>query len=150
MKPKFLIGIGVILVAIFAVMGFAIAGNSNLEVQVNDIEAQKAQGVDLTQRALKLTGVVVGDSIAYDPSTLHLEFDVVNSRDDLVSNLAKAPRIRVVFQGVKPDTLVNEAHAIVTGKLGADGKFHAGQSPDALLLQCPTKYQNADTTASNK
>lgn len=150
MKPKFLIGIGVILVAIFAVMGFAIAGNSNLEVQVNDIEAQKAQGVDLTQRALKLTGVVVGDSIAYDASTLHLEFDVVNSRDDLVSNLAKAPRIRVVFQGVKPDTLVNEAHAIVTGKMGADGKFHAGQSPDALLLQCPTKYQNADTTASNK
>ena len=150
MKPKFLIGIGLILAAIFAVMGFAIAGNSNLEVQVNDIQAQKAQGVDLTQRALKLTGVVVGDSITYDPSTLHLEFDVVNSRDDLVSNLANAPRVRVVFQGVKPDTLVNEAHAIVTGKMGADGKFHAGQSPDALLLQCPTKYENADTTASNK
>ncbi len=150
MKPKFLIGIGLILVAIFAVMGFAIAGNSNLEVQVNDIQAQKAQGVDLTQRALKLTGVVVGDSITYDPSTLHLEFDVVNSRDDLVSNLANAPRVRVVFQGVKPDTLVNEAHAIVTGKMGADGKFHAGQSPDALLLQCPTKYENADTTASSK
>lgn len=150
MKPKFLIGIGLILVAIFAVMGFAIAGNSNLEVQVNDIQAQKAQGVDLTQRALKLTGVVVGDSITYDPSTLHLEFDVVNSRDDLVSNLANAARVRVVFQGVKPDTLVNEAHAIVTGKMGADGKFHAGQSPDALLLQCPTKYENADTTASNK
>jgi cytochrome c-type biogenesis protein CcmE len=150
MKPKFLIGIGLILVAIFAVMGFAIAGNSNLEVQVNDIQAQKAQGVDLTQRALKLTGVVVGDSITYDPSTLHLEFDVVNSRDDLASNLASAPRVRVVFQGVKPDTLVNEAHAIVTGKMGADGKFHAGQSPDALLLQCPTKYENADTTASSK
>lgn len=150
MKPKFLIGIGLILVAIFAVMGFAIAGNSNLEVQVNDIQAQKTQGVDLTQRALKLTGVVVGDSITYDPSTLHLEFDVVNSRDDLVSNLANAARVRVVFQGVKPDTLVNEAHAIVTGKMGADGKFHAGQSPDALLLQCPTKYENADTTASNK
>jgi cytochrome c-type biogenesis protein CcmE len=150
MKPKFLIGIGVILVAIFAVMGFAIAGNSNLEVQVNDIEAQKAHGVDLTQRALKLTGVVVGDSISYDPTTLHLEFDVVNSREDLVQNAPNVARIRVVFQGIKPDTLVNEAHAIVTGKMGADGKFYAGQSPDALLLQCPTKYQNADTTASNK
>ena len=150
MKPKFLIGIGVIFIAIFAVMGFAIAGNSNLEVQVNDIMSQKAQGVDLTQRALKLTGVVVGDSISYDPATLHLEFDVVNSRDDLVNSPANAPRIRVVFQGVKPDTLVNEAHAIVTGKMGTDGKFHAGQSPDALLLQCPTKYQNADTTASTK
>jgi cytochrome c-type biogenesis protein CcmE len=148
MKPKFLVGIAIIVIAIFAVMGFAIAGNSNLEVQVNDVLAQRVQGTDLTQRALKLTGVVVGDSIAYDPASLHLEFDVVNSRDDLISNLAKAPRIRVVFQGVKPDTLVNEAHAIVTGKMAADGKFHAGQSPDALLLQCPTKYQNADTVSS--
>jgi cytochrome c-type biogenesis protein CcmE len=147
MKPKFLIGIGIIVVAVFAVMGFAIAGNSNLEVQVTDVVAQRAQGVDLTQRALKLTGVVVGDRITYDPASMHLEFDVVNSRDDLVSNSAKAPRVRVVYQGVKPDTLVNEAHAIVTGKMATDGKFHAGQAQDALLLQCPTKYQNADTAS---
>jgi cytochrome c-type biogenesis protein CcmE len=148
MKPKFLIGIGIILVAVFAVMGFAIAGNSNLEVQVNEVVAQKAAGVDLTQRALKLTGVVVGDSVAYDPASLHLEFDVVNSREELVNNLAQAPRIRVVYQGVKPDTLVNEAHAIVTGKMSADGKFHAGQSQDALMLQCPTKYENADSASA--
>ena len=147
MKPKFIVGIVIILVAMFAVMGFAIAGNSNLEVKVNDVVAQQAQGADLTQRALKLTGIVVGDSIAYDPARLHLEFDVVNSREDLVNNLAQAPRIRVVYQGVKPDTLVDEAHAIVTGKLAADGKFHAGQSPDALLLQCPTKYENAETAS---
>ena len=147
MKPKFLIGIGIIIVAVFSVMGFAIAGNSNLEVQVNDLIEQRAQGVDLTQRALKLTGVVVGDSITYDSSSLHLEFDVVNSRDDLLNNLPKANRVRVVYEGVKPDTLVNEAHAIVTGKLASDGKFHAGQSPDALMLQCPTKYQTADTAS---
>jgi cytochrome c-type biogenesis protein CcmE len=147
MKPKFLIGIGIILIAIIAVVGFAIAGNSNLEVKVNDVVSQQAQGVDLTQRALKLTGIVVGDSISYDPTKLHLEFDVVNSRDDLVGNLKQAPRIRVVYQGVKPDTLVNEAHAIITGKMAVDGKFHAGQSPDALMLQCPTKYENADTAS---
>jgi cytochrome c-type biogenesis protein CcmE len=147
MKPKFVIGIGIIAVAVIAVMAFAIAGNSSMEVAVNDVVAKQSQGVDLTQRALKLTGVVVGDSIQYDASSLHLEFDVVNSRDDLVSNITKAPRLRVVYQGVKPDTLVNEAHAIVTGKLAADGKFHAGQSQDSLLLQCPTKYQNADTVS---
>ena len=147
MKPRFVIGIGIIVVAVIAVMVFAIAGNSSMEVQVNDLVSQKSQGVDLSQRALKLTGVVVGDSIVYDASNLHLEFDVVNSRDDLISNLAKAPRVRVVYQGVKPDTLVNEAHAIVTGKLAADGKFHAGQSQDALMLQCPTKYQIGDTAS---
>ena len=148
MKPKFIVGIVIVFIAVFAVMGFAIAGNSSMEVQVNEVVAQRAQGVDLTQRVLKLTGVVVGDSIAYDSSSMHLEFDVVNSRDDLLGNLAKAPRLRVVYLGVKPDTLVNEAHAIVTGKLGADGKFHAGQSQDALMLQCPTKYQ--DTASASK
>ena len=148
MKPKFIIGIGIIIVAVIAVMGFAIAGNSSMEVQVNEVVAQRSHGVDLSQRVLKLTGVVVGDSVVYDPSSLHLEFDVVNSREDLIANLANTPRLRVVYQGVKPDTLVNEAHAIVTGKMNPDGKFHAGQSQDALMLQCPTKYQSAET-ASN-
>ena len=148
MKPKFVIGIGVIAVAIAAVMGFALIGNSSLEVKVNDVIARQEAGADLTQRALKLTGIVVGDSIVYDPASLHLEFDVVNSRDDLVNNLADAPRLRVVYRGVKPDTLVNEAHAIVTGKLAPDGKFHAGDAPDALLLQCPTKYENAESASS--
>jgi cytochrome c-type biogenesis protein CcmE len=147
MKPKFIIGIGIVIVAVVALMGFAIAGNSSLEVKVNEVVAQRAQGVDLSQRVLKLTGVVVGDSIAYDASSMHLEFDVVNSRDDMTGNLAKAPRLTVVYQGLKPDTLVNEAQAIVTGKLGADGKFHAGQSQDSLMLQCPSRYEDAQTTS---
>jgi cytochrome c-type biogenesis protein CcmE len=149
MKPKFLIGIGAIFVAVIAVMAFTIMGNSSMEVQVNDLLAQEKSGADLSQRSLKLTGWVVGDSIAYDPNTLHLEFDVVHSREDLVNNLPNTQRVRVVYQGVRPDTLVNEARAIVTGKVNSsDGKFHAGSSPDALLLQCPTKYENVDQQAS--
>ncbi|MGQ9815257.1 MAG: cytochrome c maturation protein CcmE [Candidatus Roseilinea sp.] len=148
MKLRFVIGFGVILVAIVAMMAFTIAANSNLEVKVNDLLAEQAKGVELSDRAFKLTGLVVGDSIVYDPATFHLQFDLVNSREDLVGNLATAPRITVVYQGVKPDTLVHEAHAIVTGKLAADGKFYAGNSPDALLLQCPTKYENAEAAAS--
>lgn len=148
MKPKFLIGIGLMVAAIVAVMAFTIMGNSSMEVKVNDLLSQKARDPEITQRSLKLTGMVVGDSIVYDPNTLHLEFDLVNSRDDLVNNLTTAPRVRVVYQGVKPDTLMHESSAIVTGKLSADGKFHAGNAPDALLLQCPTKYAPADNQAA--
>jgi cytochrome c-type biogenesis protein CcmE len=141
MKPKFLIGIGLILAAIAAVMVFTIIGNSSMEVKVNDLLAQKASNPNIGERSLKLTGFVVGDSVVYDPNSLNLEFDVVNTREDLIHNLATAQRVRVAYKGVKPDTLVHEASAIVTGKLNADGKFHAGSSPDALLLQCPTKYE---------
>lgn len=148
MKPKFLIGIGLIVAAVVAVMVFSIIGNSSLEVNVNDLMAQKSSGADLSQRSLKLTGVVVGDSVVYDSNTSQLEFDVVHSREDLINNLPKAQRVRLVYKGVKPDTLVNEAHAIATGKLGPDGKFYVGNSPDALLLQCPTKYEVMDKQAT--
>ena len=144
MKPKFLIGISLIVVAVLAVMGFTILGNSSMEVKVNELLAQQAANPNISERSLKLTGFVVGDSIVYDANSSHLEFDVVNSRDDLISNLATAKRMRVVADKVaKPDTLVHEASAIVTGKLNPDGRFHAGNSPDALLLQCPTKYAAA-------
>jgi len=48
-------------------------------------------------------------------------------------------RIQVVYNGPKPDMLRDEAQAIMTGHLGADGIFYA----DELLLKCPTKYEPA-------
>jgi cytochrome c-type biogenesis protein CcmE len=147
MKPKFVIGIGVIVAAVVAVMAFTIAGNASTEVKVNDLMAQKSAGA-VTDRSFKLTGIVVGDSIVYDPATLNLQFDLVHSREDLHTNLANAQRVRVTYTGVKPDTLVNEATAIVTGKVGANGLFVTNDSPDALLLQCPTKYEEAAKSAS--
>ena len=48
-------------------------------------------------------------------------------------------RIKVQYEGVMPDLLRNEAQAIMTGKLGDDGVFHA----EELLLKCPTKYEEA-------
>lgn len=142
MRPRFVVGIGLIVAAVIAVIGFTVVGNSSLEVKVNDLVAKKASGQDLSQKAFKLTGFVVGESVKYDAATLNLEFDIVHSRDELVNNLSKAQRVRVVYKGVKPDTLQDEAQAIVTGKVGGDGRFYAGNSPDSLLLQCPTKYES--------
>ncbi len=144
MKPKFIIGIGVIFAAVIAVMAFTIAGNSSTEVKVNELVAQRSGATDIGERSFKLTGIVVGDSIVYDPTSLNLEFDMVHSREILHDQavLAQAERVRVVYRGVRPDTLVNEATAIATGRINPDGKFHVNNSPDALLLQCPTKYEN--------
>jgi cytochrome c-type biogenesis protein CcmE len=45
----------------------------------------------------------------------------------------------VVYKGVKPDLLKDEAQAIMTGKIGADGTFTATE----LLLKCPSRYEEA-------
>ncbi len=142
MKPKFVIGIGVIVAAMIVVMVLSIAANSSTEVMVNDLIARRERG-ETGNRSYKITGIVVGDSIVYNPATLDLQFDMVNSREDLHNNLATAPRVRVVHKGIRPDTLVNEATAIATGKFDGNGNFVLNDSPDALLLQCPTKYEDA-------
>jgi len=48
-----------------------------------------------------------------------------------------APRLKVVYEDVKPDLLKHEAQAILRGQLGEDGRFYA----DEVLLKCPTRYE---------
>ncbi len=48
-------------------------------------------------------------------------------------------RLKVIYNGPKPDLLKNEAQAIMTGTLDSTGVFHANE----LLLKCPTRYDEA-------
>lgn len=43
----------------------------------------------------------------------------------------------VVYRGVAPDTFVDDAEAVVEGKLDSDGVFHA----TFLMAKCPSKYE---------
>jgi cytochrome c-type biogenesis protein CcmE len=103
---------------------------------------------------VRVSGAVVGSTIQYDSNTLTLRFTIANTPGDQkevdkLGGLAAvlhqavtdptAPRLQVVYKGVKPDLLRNEAQAIMTGKVGQDGVFTA----EELLLKCPTKYEDA-------
>ena len=118
---------------------------------VNEINAK---GSAVVGRDLRVSGAVVGDTIQYDPQTLTLQFDVahvpgdnkdIEAQGGLAAVLHAAvidpqrTRMHVVYNGVKPDLLRNEAQAIMTGHRGADGVFYA----DELLLKCPTRYEEA-------
>jgi len=97
---------------------------------------------------------VIGDSIVYDAKTLTLKFTIAhvpgdNKEIEAQGGLAEVlhaavsdpqrQRINVVYKGVRPDLLKNEAQAIMTGEIGEDGVFYASE----LLLKCPTKYEEA-------
>ena len=102
----------------------------------------------------RVAGAVIGDTIDYDPETLTLRFtvahmpadnDILEEEGGLAVALNQAvndptrQRMEVVYYGVMPDLLQNEAQAIMTGQLGEDGVFMA----DELLLKCPTRYDEA-------
>lgn len=155
-RSKFIIGGVLILAAVVYLIVSSTKASAEYFMTVDELNAQDAS---IVGRNLRVSGAVIGDTIQYDPQTLTLTFEIahvpgsnaeVESQGGLAEVLHAAvldpsrSRIQVQYSGPKPDLLKNEAQAIMTGKLGADGVFRA----DELLLKCPTKYEEAIPTQS--
>ncbi len=140
---------------ILAAVGFLIVSSTQASAQFfMTIDELGAKGPSIVDHNVTVSGAVLGDSITYDPKTLSVTFTVANVPGDNAEiekegGLGKVlheavidpnrSRLKVVYQGAKPDLLRNEAQAVMTGHLGTDGVFYASE----LLLKCPTKYEQA-------
>lgn len=148
---KFVIGGILILGAVVFLIWTATTASAEYFLTVDELHAKSSGVVD---KNLRVSGAVIGDTIQYDPQSLTLSFEVAHVPADnlaieeeggLAEVLHQAvmdpsrTRMKVVYVGPKPDLLRNEAQAIVTGHLDADGTFYA----EELLLKCPTRYEEA-------
>jgi cytochrome c-type biogenesis protein CcmE len=150
-RMKFMIG-GLLILGAVASLIFVTTRNNMQEFMT--VDELKARGAAATGQNLTVSGAIIGDTIQYDPQTLKLTFTIaqvpgsmneVTAEGGLAAVLHAAvidpsrARLPVSYTGPKPDLLKNEAQAIVTGHLDADGVFQA----DQLLLKCPTRYNDA-------
>lgn len=150
-RLKFVAGGVLIIAAIVYLIWSSASASAQYFLTVDEI---KARGSDYMGRELKVSGAVIGDTIQYDADKLSLEFTVahmsgsqkeIDAQGGMAAVLHEATidparsRLKVVYIGVQPDLLRNEAQAIMTGKLGEDGVFYASE----LLLKCPTRYEEA-------
>jgi cytochrome c-type biogenesis protein CcmE len=118
------------------------------------VDEVKARGEEMVGKEMKISGAVLGETIQYDPQSLTLKFSIAhvpgdNAEVEKAGGLAAVlhaavqdpsrQKLDIIYQGVKPDLLKNEAQAIMTGTLNTDGTFTANE----LLLKCPTKYEEA-------
>lgn len=148
---KFVVGGGLMIVAVALLIITSVQGNSQYYLTVKELNEKASQMVG---RDVRVSGSVLGDSIVYDPASLSLSFTVANIPGDTkeieaAGGMAEvlhqasldpnAPKLKVTYTGVKPDLLKNEAQAIMTGKLDENGVFHAAE----LLLKCPSRYEDA-------
>jgi cytochrome c-type biogenesis protein CcmE len=158
-RSKFLLGGLLILAAVVYLIVSSTKASAEYFMTIDEVKAQEQS---IIGKNLRLSGAVIGDTIQYDPQTLTLTFEVahvpgdnaeVEAQGGLAAVLHQAVidpqrnRLKVVYVGPKPDLLRNEAQAIMTGHLEADGVFYA----DELLLKCPTRYEQAvpSQSASN-
>lgn len=150
-RLKFIFGGLLILASVVYLIVSSTQASAQYFLTVDELVAKKASVVD---KDIRISGAVIGDTISYEAKTLTLGFEVAHVSGDnaeiekeggLAVVLHQAvidpnrSRLKVVYVGVKPDLMRNEAQAIMTGHLGSDGVFYA----DELLLKCPTKYEEA-------
>lgn len=150
-RTKFIIGGVLILAAVVYLIISSTQASKEYFMTVNELNAEGSAAI---QKSVRLSGAVIGSTIQYDPATLTLTFDVAhvpgdNNEIEAQGGLAEVlhaavidptrAHIKVIYNGVKPDLLRDEAQAIMTGTLQADGMFHA----EELLLKCPTRYEEA-------
>lgn len=150
-RTKFIIGGALILIAVIYLIISSSNANAQYFLTIDELQSKGAQAAG---REVRISGAVIGDSITYDAANLRLSFEVaqvpadnkeIEAQGGLAAVLHAAvmdpdrARILVVYEGVKPDLLRNEAQAIMTGKMGEDGIFYA----EELLLKCPTRYEES-------
>lgn len=150
-QRKFIIGGLIILAAVIYLIVVSTVASAEYFYTVDELLGRGAGAVG---QPVRVTGAVLGDTIQYDAVTLTLTFtmvhlpadqELINAEGGLAEALHIAvedtsrSRLQVVYVGVQPDLLRNEAQAIVTGELTEDGAFLANE----LLLRCPTRYEEA-------
>ena len=120
-RLKYFIGGAIILL----VMGWLVLSNiQEASAQYLTVEELLAQGS--SDRMVRVSGLVVGETIDWDPQQLILRFEIADDGGNLP----------VVYKGVRPDMFRDGAQAVIEGKYSSGGVFEAS----TLLLKCPSKY----------
>jgi len=136
MNPKFLLGGALLAMAVVLVIAGGFAGGAQYFLTVSEL---RTKGAEFQDQNVRISGAVIGDSIAFDAQTLRLEFDIVDAveKDGVFQAVVGQAPMHIVYEGPRPELLQDHAQAIMEGRLGADGAFYA----DTLLLKCPTRYE---------
>jgi cytochrome c-type biogenesis protein CcmE len=147
---KFVIGGVLVFVAVVILAVASLRGNTQYFLTINELLSRTS---GQTQN-VRISGVVIGNSIAYNAESNTLTFEVANIPGDnttiekmgglaevlhVAANDPTLKHLKISYQGSKPDLLKDEAQAIMTGSLGSDGIFHVSE----LLLKCPSRYEDS-------
>lgn len=141
-RLKFVIGGVIIAAAIIFLVVNATTSNSQLYKTVDEFFAEQTR---LTGRDLRVSGLVLGDSIQFtqlDATTSRLEFDIV----DNIQSPGRALHV-IAMNEPMPDLLQHEAQALIEGHADQDGNFYVNSG--GLFLKCPTRYEELEPVESN-
>lgn len=140
-RPRFLVGAGLIAVAIGYLIFSAIRSTSEYYLTVDEVASRASE---LGGQPLRIAGRVKNGNIAWDPATLTLKFEMTQIPDTAPGSVepvsATEPlALKVICAGEpKPDMFAPGRDVIVEGRLTRTGEVVATQ----VLTSCPSKYKS--------
>lgn len=120
--------VAVAVVAVAALGYLVFSGMRDTMVFYYTVSEVMAQPVEMEGTPLRVAGKVV-------PGTI--EVSSANHLDRSFTIQEGGRELLVTYHGITPDTLVDDADAVVEGRLGSDGVFRA----TFVMAKCPSKYE---------
>ena len=131
MQTKIYIVISIVVIAISALIFASTANNAKAVVTVAQLIEQKIVG----QKVQIGAQVVAGSEIQVISEPVRQVIFWVSDR------MVQQPRLKIIYNGVMPDTLRPGRDVIVQGEYITKGEGGAFFKAHQLLTQCPSKYQ---------
>ena len=139
-KPRFVVGAALIVVAIAYLITTAIRSTSEYYLTVNEAASRRTE---LGEQPVRVAGRVKPGSIDWNPQTLTLAFTIFaipdpssESIQPVVNSEAASFRVKSIGEP-KPDMFAEGRDVIVEGRILPTGEIAATQ----VLTSCPSKYQ---------
>ncbi len=92
-----------------------------------ELAERVASGASMYDVGIRVGGTVVAGSIERDVATLTLEFEVTDGEATFA----------VTYQGLVPDTFIEDGEVVVEGRLLPEGTIHA----TSVLAKCGSRYE---------
>ena len=127
MKKRYLIGGGIILIAVAYLLYLSFGSSVSYYLTVSEFYDRSDELIDANVR---LAGVVADNSIDWDADNIELKFTLTEGGKDMP----------VIYHGAQPSGFTGGSNILAEGKYNADGIFRANQ----LILKCPSKYESIE------
>ena len=127
MKKRYLIGGGIILIAVAYLLYLSFGSSVSYYLTVSEFYDRSDELIDANVR---LAGVVADNSIDWDADNIELMFTLTEGGKDMP----------VIYHGTQPSGFSGGSNILAEGKYGSDGIFRASQ----LILKCPSKYESIE------
>jgi len=123
---KFLLAAVVFAGAIFYLLGTGFSNESVYYLEVSEVLKDPAK---FNHKGMRVSGDVVAGTVEKDFKKQYLAFDIMDG---------DGKAMRVVYNGIIPDTFKEDIQVIVEGRYDLDSKTFKAAS---VLTKCPSKYE---------